>query len=106
MSSEYVEERPGGLYVAGTRVSLDSVVIAFNRGESPERILENYPMLGKPGRVYGALAYYFDHKPSVDEYLERREREFENDAVPLSEANPELWARLVRAGVAPRMEKD
>ena len=45
MHSEYVEQRDGGYYVAGTRISLDSVVYAFNRGDSPERILERYPLL-------------------------------------------------------------
>jgi uncharacterized protein (DUF433 family) len=32
----YVEERDGGYYIAGTRVSLDSIVHAFQDGESPE----------------------------------------------------------------------
>ena len=31
---EYVEQRNGGYYVAGIRVSLDSVVYAYLRGES------------------------------------------------------------------------
>jgi hypothetical protein len=31
MHSEYIEQRNGGYYVAGTRISLDSVVCAFNR---------------------------------------------------------------------------
>ena len=34
IKSEYVEQRNGGYYVAGSRVSLDSVVYAFRRGES------------------------------------------------------------------------
>ena len=33
MKSEYVEERNGGYYAAGTRISLDSVVYSFERGE-------------------------------------------------------------------------
>ena len=40
MDSEYIEQRHGGYYVAGTRISLDSVLYAFSRGDSPERILE------------------------------------------------------------------
>ncbi len=36
MHSEYIEQRSGGYYVAGTRISLDSVVCAFNRGDSQE----------------------------------------------------------------------
>jgi hypothetical protein len=35
MHDEYVEERDGGYYVAGTRISLDSVVYSFNEGSSP-----------------------------------------------------------------------
>jgi hypothetical protein len=40
MSKQYVERRDGGYYVTGTRVSLDSVVYAFLRGESPEGIVD------------------------------------------------------------------
>ena len=70
MPSEYTKERNGGYYVAGTRISLDSVVCAFKRGDSPERILERYPLLGKPARVYGATAFYLDHQAEIDAYLE------------------------------------
>ena len=37
MRSEYVEQRHEGYYVAGTRVSLDSVVYSFNEGQQPFR---------------------------------------------------------------------
>ena len=42
---EYVEQRNGGYYVAGTRVSLDSVVCAFRRGSSPESIADQFQTL-------------------------------------------------------------
>ena len=42
MAKEYVEERNGGYYVAGTRVSLDSIVHAFRRGESPETMAMHF----------------------------------------------------------------
>jgi uncharacterized protein (DUF433 family) len=51
MHSEYIEQRDGGYYVAGVRISLDSIVYAFNRGESPERILEEFPLLDRVSRV-------------------------------------------------------
>jgi hypothetical protein len=38
MAKEYVEARDGGYYVVGTRISLDSIVHAFRRGESAETI--------------------------------------------------------------------
>jgi uncharacterized protein (DUF433 family) len=44
-ASPYIEERHGGLYVAGTGVSLDSIVIRFQQGASPDRIVESFPTL-------------------------------------------------------------
>lgn len=35
MAKDYVEERNGGYYVANCRVSLNSVVYAYLRGETP-----------------------------------------------------------------------
>ena len=36
---DYVEQRDGGYYLIGTRIALDSIVLAFKDGESPETIL-------------------------------------------------------------------
>jgi len=66
--SPYVEERDGGLYLAGARVSLDSVVISFQEGDSPERIVESFSTL-KLSQVYGAIAYYLEHEQVVKDYL-------------------------------------
>jgi uncharacterized protein (DUF433 family) len=97
MHSEYIEQRIGGYYVAGTRISLDSIVYAHNRGESPGQILGSYPLVGSLASVYGAIAFYLDHKVAIDRYLEERARGFEADTIPLSEANPALWEKLQRA---------
>ena len=86
MHSEYVEQYHGGYYVVGVRISLDSIVYAFNRGDSPERILEEFPLLDKVSRVYGAIAFYLDHQAEIDKYLEETEREFEGSAIPLEHA--------------------
>jgi uncharacterized protein (DUF433 family) len=96
MRSEYVEERDGGYYVAGVRISLDSLVHAFNEGQSPETILENFPLL-KLSQIYGAIAFYLDHKTEVDQRLDETEREFEASGIPLAQANPALWEKIQRA---------
>src|ERR1700736_1410647 len=96
MHTEYIEQRNGGYYVAGTRISLDSVVYAFNEGKSPEAIQEDFPLL-KRAQVYGAIAFYLDHQQEIDEYLAQGEREFEANTMPLELANPALWKRLQRA---------
>ena len=56
MNSEYIEQRDGGYYITGNnRISLDSVVYAFNRGESPEQILEAFPLRDNLAKIYGAI---------------------------------------------------
>ena len=96
MHREYVEKRNDGYYVAGTRVSLDSVVYSFNEGSSPEAIHEDFPLL-KRAQIHGAIAFYLDHQPEIDEYLALTEREFEGSATPLQQANPALWKKLENA---------
>jgi len=66
---KYVEERDGGYYIAGTRISLDSIVHAFQDGESPEGILRSFPMAGPLVRIYGAITFYLENKEKVEEYL-------------------------------------
>jgi len=97
MHSQYIDQRNGGYYVAGTRISLDSIVYAHNRGESPEQILENFPLVGGLARIYGTIAFYLDNKVDIDRYLEESAREFEANTIPLSEANPVLWEKIQRA---------
>jgi uncharacterized protein (DUF433 family) len=97
MPSEYVEQHNnGGYYLAGVRVSLDSIVYSFNEGDSPEAIQENFPLL-KLSQIYGAIAFYLDHKAEIDQYLEDTEREFEASGIPMAQANPALWEKLQRA---------
>src|SRR6185295_18192654 len=58
MSNQYVSKLENGAYrVAGTRISLDSVVYGFWRGESPESIVDSFPDLTLE-QVFGAIAYY------------------------------------------------
>ena len=78
MVNEYIEQRDGNYYVAGTRISLDSIVHAFRRGESPETICQNFEVLPLE-EVYGAIAYYMKssgegHRPAVEtEITEKRQ---------------------------------
>ena len=68
MSKEYIEQRDGNYYVSGTRVSLDSLIHAFRRGESPETICQNFEILHLE-EVYGAIAYYLANQAGMDAYL-------------------------------------
>jgi uncharacterized protein (DUF433 family) len=73
-SKRYVEEdSQGALRVGSLGVSLDSVVIAFQQGHSPETIQQLYPALGLE-EVYGAIAFYLANRDEVDQYLERQDQ--------------------------------
>lgn len=96
MAKEYIEEREGNYYVAGTRISLDSIVHAFRRGESPETICQNFELLTLE-EVYGATAYYLANQVAIDAYLIRQSEKWaegKRNAAPLP-AN--LRERLMRA---------
>jgi len=96
MAREYVEQRHGGYYVAGTRVSLDSIVYAFRAGESPETIRENFASLTLE-QVYGAIAFYLGHDREVEANIQAGEQELDRSVPPLSRTKPELYERLQRA---------
>jgi uncharacterized protein (DUF433 family) len=67
-------EDSGVIRVAGTRVTLDTVIGAFKRGATPEEIAQDYSAVPLPD-VYAVITYYLRHRPEVEEYLERRVRE-------------------------------
>ena len=94
--SEYIEQRNGGFYIAGTRVSLDSIVYSFKTGDSPETIRQNFSSLTLE-QVYGAIAFYLAHEQEVDANIREGEEEIQRSVPPLRESRPELYARLDRA---------
>ena len=90
---ECVEQRNGGLYVAGTRVSLDSVVYAHLRGESPEAIVNSFPTLSL-NQVRRSIEYYLSHRSDVDAYLERQENAFDCLAQEARQQDAEFYAKI------------
>jgi uncharacterized protein (DUF433 family) len=96
MANEYVEQRDGGYYVAGTRVTLDSVVCCFLGGESPEGIVESFPALDLE-QAYGAIAFYLANRQAVDAHLERGQAEFNRLREEARRKYPLLYAKLEAA---------
>jgi uncharacterized protein (DUF433 family) len=93
---QYTEQRNGGYYLTGTRVSLDSIVYLYRDGASPEQIQDDFPSLTLE-QIHGALAFYLANKAAVDQNIEAGEREVALSVPPLATANPDLYARLQRA---------
>jgi uncharacterized protein (DUF433 family) len=91
--AEYIEQRNGGFYVRGARVSLDSIVYAFKAGDSPETIRQNFSSLTL-AQVYGAIAFYLSHEKEVEANIRRGEEEAKHSVPHLSQSRPDLHARL------------
>jgi uncharacterized protein (DUF433 family) len=102
---EYVEQREGAYRIAGTRVSLDSVVCAFLRGSSPESIAQSFPALTLE-EVYGAIAYYLGHQQEIDAYLLAGEKEFESLRQQSRQSNPALYRKIEEARHAPSSRRE
>ncbi len=97
MEKSYVEQRDGGYWISGTRVSLDSVVLAFLEGLSPETIATECFSTLTLEQVYGAIAYYLAHRAELDAYLKGADAEFEALRQAARRDAPELARKLAEA---------
>ena len=93
MENAYVTLSEGGYRIAGTRVSLDSVVWDFLSGLSPEGIVDNYDTLTLE-QVYGAIAYYLANRAEVDAHLDRMRDKFDALRHQARSAHPLLYQKL------------
>lgn len=72
------EDPPGALRVGKSRVLLELVIRAFQRGQTPESIVQSYDTLSLAD-VYAVVSYYLANPAPFDVYLGSRDQE--NDAV-------------------------
>lgn len=78
-SVPYVEPIPitrdqdGVFRVGGTRVTLQTLIYAFHRGDTPEQMIDSYPVL-RLADVYSVIAYYLNHRDEVNAYVQEQER--------------------------------
>ncbi len=61
----------GVLRIGNSRVSLDTVIIAFSQGATPEQIVEDYDSL-ELSEVYAVISYYLQNRDEVEDYLAKR----------------------------------
>lgn len=95
--SPYVEYRDEGWYLAGERISIDSIIYSFRDGLSPETISrECFPGLTLE-QVYGAITFYLANRAELDAYLLKWEAHHEAMLAEQREAEPELATRMARA---------
>ena len=96
MSSQYVDKREGGCWVAGTRVSLDSIVYAFLERQTAESIAQSFPVLTLE-QVYGAIAFYLANRSEIDIYLAQVRVDFQALRQAARDADPMFYQKLADA---------
>ena len=72
MNPNYVERRPEGFYLSGSRVPLDCLVREFWQGEQPDSIRRHFPTLTLE-QVIGALAFYLANRKEVEASIHQHE---------------------------------
>src|SRR5688572_28974832 len=88
----------GTVRVAGTRVTLATVVAHYRDGASAETIAERFPVLA-PADVHAALAYYLRHRDELDRHLAEQARAADAAVAALGERHqpwPAVRDRLER----------
>jgi uncharacterized protein (DUF433 family) len=98
-AKSYIEFRNDAYWIEGTRISLDSIVYAFQSGASPESIMQSFPLLTLE-QVYGAIAFYLANRTEIDTYLAAEEEAFDAMPQPLQTTDPALYNKLMAAKVA------
>jgi len=74
----------GVVRVAGTRVTLDTLVAAFKQGATAEQIADDYPVVDLSD-IYAVITYYLRHREDVDQYLAEQRREGERVRLQMRE---------------------
>jgi uncharacterized protein (DUF433 family) len=64
----------GTILIKGTRVPIDTVLIALKEGATAEEIIQQYPVVSLAD-VYAVIGSYLHQKEKVEAYLSTREQE-------------------------------
>ena len=82
--------------IGKTRVTLDTLVVQFQNGDTPEQIVQNFPTI-ELADIYAVKAYYPRHRDEVDEYIREGERKWEEFSRKHPEVTGEALKERIRA---------
>jgi uncharacterized protein (DUF433 family) len=71
-------DEDGMVRIAGTRVTLDTVIACYQQGYNADMIVEGFPTLTLAD-VHAVIAYYLRHQEEVDRYIAENERAGEEE---------------------------
>lgn len=96
MNRQYVEYRDGGYWITDMRISIDSLVYAFHRGQTAESMAQSFPLLTLE-MVYGAIAFYLANRDQIDDYLAKARGDYEELRRVARNADPAFYQKLAEA---------
>ncbi|HQU46913.1 MAG TPA: hypothetical protein PK867_29180 [Pirellulales bacterium] len=99
--SQYVEYRDGGYWIARSRVSLGSVVYAYQQGKAPEDISHSFSAISL-AQIDGAIAVYLSKQCSGRRMGRKRGRRVDqpNRAFALASSPRQLFAATAHHGLS------
>jgi uncharacterized protein (DUF433 family) len=68
------QDANGVIRVSGTRIPLETLIMAFKQGDTAEEIAQKYPALNLVD-IYAVIAYYLGHREQADRYITEQEKE-------------------------------
>ena len=94
--NKYIEKaNDNDIYrIVGTRVSLDSIVYAYWRGQTAESIMQSFPVLTLE-QVYGALTFYLANQSTIDTYLKEADEDYESLRQATRAQNRMFYQKLI-----------
>ncbi len=67
-------DEAGGIRIGQSRVTIDSLLASYHIGSTLEEIAVQYPVLHLED-IYATIAYYLTHRQQIDNYLEQRRQQ-------------------------------
>ena len=96
MPVEYVQKQHDIYRITGTRVSLDSIVYAWQAGQSAETIAQSFQTLTLE-QVYGAITYYLAHREEIDRYLNQQHDDYQAKRQATRDADLRFYQKMEEA---------
>jgi uncharacterized protein (DUF433 family) len=85
------KDADGIVYIGKSRVTLQTVVLRYLQGDSPETIAENFEAIGLAD-VYAAITFYLHHRAEVESYIDDVRNKAAEARNRLETQHPEMLA--------------
>lgn len=82
-------DEDGVIRIGNTRITLQTIVAAYQRGDTPEEIMEGFPSL-KLADIHALISYYLSYQPEVDDYVRQQDAQVKQIKSDIEQNHPEM----------------